>query len=256
MITSTSNVQVKQLIQLQKKSKLRKEENVFVAEGIRMFKETPKERIVRAYISESLYKKKELDLRGIPHEVLTDSIFQKVSDTRSPQGILLIVKRKETSLAEMKSGPAPLLVLLENLQDPGNLGTIIRASEAAGVSGVLMSADCVDIYNPKVIRSTMGGIYRVPFAYVEDLTGTIRDLKEEGITVYAAHLDDSVSYDRADYRSPSAFLIGNEGNGLTPEATRAASGKIHIPMCGQVESLNAAVAASVLMFEAARQRRK
>ena len=263
MITSMSNAQVRYLIQLQKKSRLRREENVFVAEGIRMFRETPKERIVRAYVSESLHGKKELDFQGVPYEVLEDSVFQKVSDTKSPQGVLLVVRRQETSVAEMLAVgrerlrcAAPLLVMLENVQDPGNLGTIIRASEAAGVDGILMSADCVDIYNPKVIRSTMGGIYRVPFAYVESLTGTIRELQERGVEVYAAHLDDSVSYDLVDYRRPSAFLIGNEGNGLTEEATRAASRKIHIPMLGQVESLNAAVAASVLMFEAARQRRE
>ena len=273
MITSTANAQVKHLMQLQKKSKLRREENVFIAEGIRIFQETPKERIVRAYISETLYKKKELMLQGIPYEVLSDSVFQKVSDTKSPQGVLLVVRRKEPSVEDMiaggvntprmerdcaagaEKGISPLFILLENLQDPGNLGTIIRASEAAGVNGILMSMDCVDIYNPKVIRSTMGGIYRVPFAYVGSLTETICELKRRGIAVYAAHLDGSICYDAADYCRPSAFLIGNEGNGLTKEAADAASGKIHIPMCGQVESLNAAVAASVLMFEAARQRR-
>lgn len=257
MITSTSNAQVKQLIQLQKKNKLRKDENVFVAEGVRIFRETPKERIVRAYISESLFKKNELDLSGMKYEVLSDSIFQKVSDTKTPQGVLLVVRRKETSVKELldSCGQAPLLLLLENLQDPGNLGTIIRASEAAGVHGILMSKDCVDIYNPKVIRSTMGGIYRVPFTYVEDFLSTVNELKTQGVNVYAAHLDDSVCYDQADYCKPTAFLIGNEGNGLTDEATNASSQKIHIPMLGQVESLNAAVAASVLMFEAARQRR-
>lgn len=266
MITSTANAQVKHLMQLQKKSKLRREEHVFVAEGIRIFEETPEERIVRAYISGSLYKKNELTLRGIPYEVLSDSVFQKVSDTKSPQGILLVVRRQELSVedmiaecvntARMGRRISPLFLLLENLQDPGNLGTIIRAAEAAGVNGILMSRDCVDIYNPKVIRSTMGGIYRVPFAYVESLTETIRELKRKGIAVYAAHLDGSICYDTADYCRPSAFLIGNEGNGLTKEAADAATGRIHIPMCGQVESLNAAVAASVLMFEASRQRRK
>jgi TrmH family RNA methyltransferase len=256
MITSTSNIQVKKLIQLQKKSKLRKEEQVFVAEGIRMFRETPKDRIVRAYISESLFAKEVIDTERLRYEVLSDAIFAKVSDTKTPQGILCIVKREESSVEKMLAKEQPFLVLLENLQDPGNLGTIIRASEAAGADGILMSADCVDIYNPKVIRSTMGGIYRVPFAYVEDLPGTMEMLENKGVRVYAAHLEGSVSYDEQDYRTGCAFLIGNEGNGLTKEATQAASGRIRIPMCGQVESLNAAVAASVLMFEAARQRRK
>ncbi len=118
-----------------------------------------------------------------------------------------------------------------------------------------MSRDCVDIYNPKTIRSTMGSVFRVPFAYSDDLAGSIRKLKEKKIKCYAAHLEGACAYDKADYRGSSAVLIGNEGNGLRKEIAGCADQFVKIPMCGQVESLNAAVAASVLMFEAARQRR-
>ena len=114
----------------------------------------------------------------------------------------------------------------------------------------------VDIYNPKTIRSTMGSVYRMPFCYVEDLPDAVREMKENGILTYAAHLEGRRDYDEEDYRRPCAFLIGNEGNGLTREVAQLADAYIRIPMKGQVESLNAAVAASVLMFEAARQRRK
>ena len=145
---------------------------------------------------------------------------------------------------------------MEDLQDPGNLGTILRAAEGAGVDGVIMTKDTVDILNPKVIRATMGSIYRMPFYQTTDLKDTIYTLKNKGIQVYAAHLEDSVCYDEADYRVGTAFLIGNEGNGLKRETADAATRYIKIPMLGQVESLNAAMATSILMYEAARQRRE
>lgn len=119
-----------------------------------------------------------------------------------------------------------------------------------------MSKDTVDIYNPKTIRATMGSIYRVPFLYTTDLTGTLGRLQEEGIGIYAAHLKGKKCYDECDYRKPTAFLIGNEGNGLTEETAETADCYIHIPMAGKLESLNAAVAAALLIYEAAGQRRR
>ena len=146
-------------------------------------------------------------------------------------------------------------MVLENLQDPGNLGTIVRTGEAAGVTGILMSRETVDIYNPKVIRSTMGSVFRVPFLYADDLFGALRDLQKKGVRFYAAHLEGASVYDEEDYQAPCGFLIGNEGSGLSCEITALADARIRIPMEGEVESLNAAVAASVLLFETARQRR-
>ena len=151
-------------------------------------------------------------------------------------------------------GRKPLLLVLDNLQDPGNLGTILRAGEAAGVTGVIMSHDCVDIYNPKVIRSTMGSVYRMPFVYVEHLPETLEVLAEAGIHSYAAHLKGIVWYDEQSYVGGTAFLIGNEGNGLTDKLTDKVQKKIKIPMCGKVESLNAAMASGLLVCEARRQR--
>lgn len=148
----------------------------------------------------------------------------------------------------------PLLVLLEDLQDPGNLGTILRTGEGAGITGVIMSKKTVDIYNPKTIRSTMGSIYRVPFLYVEDMEGTIRILREKGIRVYAAHLRGQDYYSGFSFVEGTAFLIGNEGNGLRRETADLADCYLKIPMEGQVESLNAAIAASLLVYEAHRQR--
>ena len=187
---------------------------------------------------------------------MSDAVFSYVSDTKTPQGVLAVVHQMEYTLGQMTEGAIPHLMILDNLQDPGNLGTILRTAEGAGVTGILMDRECVDVYNPKTIRSTMGSIYRMPFVYVEDLGKGIQDLKDKGITTYAAHLEGTNSYDEEDLTNPCAFLIGNEGNGLRREIADMADCYVKIPMLGQVESLNAAIASSVLMFEAARQRRK
>ena len=227
-----------------------------------MFVEAPKDKVRMVYVSESFYEKNKEKLSledwGRKLEILSDSVFKHVSDTMTPQGVLVVMEQEHYEpeyVMSSREGKNPLLMVLDNLQDPGNLGTILRAGEAAGVTGVVMSKDCVDIYNPKVIRSTMGSIYRMPFVYVEDLEQVVKDLNKTGIHTYAAHLKGVNSYDQEDYTKGSAFLIGNEGNGLRDEIADAAQIYVKIPMCGQVESLNAAIASSVLMFEAARQRR-
>ena len=258
MITSVSNPQVKNLIQLQKKGKARKEQDVFVAEGIKMYQEAPREMVERVYISESFSKRREaLELEGQKNvEVLDDQVFLSAADTKTPQGIMAVIRQQHYSLEKVLSGERPLVLVLENLQDPGNLGTILRTGEGAGVTGVIMSSDTVDIYNPKTIRSTMGSIYRMPYLRVSDLTEIMSQLKQRGITTYAAHLKGKQEYDDPDYCKGCAFLIGNEGNGLSDRLSALAQEYIRIPMCGKVESLNAAVASSVLIYEAFRQRRR
>ena len=151
--------------------------------------------------------------------------------------------------------PNPLFVVLENLQDPGNLGTIIRTGEGAGITGVIMTEQTVDLFNPKTIRSTMGSIYRVPYVYTEDILKTLQVLHNKGVKTYAAHLQGESYYDSFSFRDPTAFLIGNEGNGLTKETADAALSYLKIPMEGQVESLNASIATALLMYEAYRQRK-
>ena len=186
-----------------------------------------------------------------PVELLTDTVFAYVSDTKTPQGILAIVKRLNytmNDLMQVKNQKAPHLVVLDNLQDPGNLGTIFRTAEAAGVTGILLSKDCVDVYNPKVIRSTMGAVFRMPFLYVEDLPEKIKELQKESIKTYAAHLRGENAYDEEDYTTGCAFLIGNEGNGLRDEVADCADCLIRIPMEGEAESLNAAVAQTVAQW--------
>lgn len=261
MITSTSNQKVKELLQLQKKSKVRNQAGVFLAEGSRMVMETPREQLKYLYVSESYFKKhnKELETLGGRIEVLSDTVFAHVSDTKTPQGVLAVVRQMDYKMEDILGIPEekknPHILVLDNLQDPGNVGTIFRTAEAAGVTGILMSKDCVDIYNPKTIRSTMGAIYRMPFLYLEDVPEGIVFLKKNNVRIYAAHLDGRHTYDKEDYSVGTAFLIGNEGNGLRSEVADMADVWVRIPMEGQAESLNAGVAAAVLMFEVSRQRR-
>lgn len=269
MITSTSNAKVKRLVNLRKKRRARDAEGVFLTEGLRMFQEVPEGELLELYVTEKFYKKEKMlvddKCKGnqCRPELLSESVMEYVSDTQHPQGVLCVVRQRGGNglegILDWKESRAdaacPLLLVLDNLQDPGNLGTIFRTGEAAGVTGILMSRDCVDVYNPKVIRSTMGSIFRMPFWYAEDLIEAVEDLKAEGISTYAAHLEGASIYDEPDYRRPSAFFIGNEGNGLRKEIAELADCCLKIPMAGRVESLNAAIAATVLMFEAGRQRR-
>lgn len=263
MITSTSNQKVKRIVQLQKKARQREKEGVFIVEGIRMCKETPPEELVEVYISESCWNKQKSELEAWApkekSELVSDEVLAHMSDTQTPQGVLCVVRQRVYRLEQMMQktdGREPLFVVLDNLQDPGNLGTILRTAEGAGVTGIVLSKSSVSIYNPKVIRSTMGSIYRMPFVYVEDLPSAIDKMQQAGIVTYAAHLEGRQDYDEEDYNGGIAFLIGNEGNGLSDAVSQKADIRIKIPMEGKVESLNAAVAASLLMYEAARQRRK
>lgn len=257
MITSTSNPQVKDLQLLLKKAKERNARDVFLVEGMKMYLEAPRDRIRKVYIAESLYRErgKELD-RGQETEVLSDRVFAAVSGTKTPQGILCVMSQYHYTLADMLKKPRPFLLLLEDLQDPGNVGTIMRTAEGAGADGILLSRGCVDLYNPKTIRSTMGSVYRMPFLYVDALDHLLPILRERKIRTYAAHLQGKNEYDQEDYRCGCAFLIGNEGNGLSDGLSREADTLIRIPMKGKLESLNAAVAASILMYEVCRQRRQ
>lgn len=263
MITSTSNQQIRNLNVLIKKSKERKKQGVFVVEGIKMVQEAPKEWLRAVYVSESFASDPgHRELVGNFHkdsvlcEVVRDSVFKSVSDTQTPQGILAVVKMPEYRLSDMLCREKPMLLVLESIQDPGNLGTMIRTGEGAGVTGVIMNKTTVDLFNPKTIRSTMGSIYRVPFYLAEDFPLAIRKIKKNGVALYAAHLKGTCSYDEADYTGACGFMIGNEGNGLSDETSGMADARIRIPMEGKVESLNAAISASLFMYECSRQRRR
>ena len=284
MISSTGNGKIRELVRIKKSPRERSERGVFLVEGIKMFREIPPDLCKEVYVSESFLRTQEgaAALSRLPETEavpVSDSVFQHLSDTQSPQGVLAVVRQMQyeqkdlmasnvsrtktppVNASETKTPPdcdperkTPLIVVLESLQDPGNLGTIIRTAEAAGASGILLGKGCADIYNPKVTRSTMGSIFRVPFVYADDLQGAVINLKECGIRILAAHLEGSVGLYEESFEGPTAILIGNESRGLSDETAALADRAVRIPMSGSVESLNAAVAAAVCMFEAKRQR--
>lgn len=255
MITSEQNKSVKRVVALQKKQKQRYKEQCFVVEGLKMVLETPKTLVEMVYISEGLFDEQAGLVKDYTYEVVTSNVFKKMSDTTTPQGIMAIVKMPDYLMSDLLTGEGTV-ILLEGLQDPGNLGTILRTAEAIGVKGVVCTKNTVDLYHPKVLRATMGAIYHLPVFTNLSGMGVVESLKESGYKMYAAHLSDSQYHYDTDLSGGSCFMIGNEGNGLSDELTSQADQLIKLPMVGQSESLNAAVAASVLMYEADRQRRQ
>ena len=263
VITSTTNRHIKNLVLLQKKAKAREEQGLFVVEGIKMFEEARiTGQLVQTYVSEGFYvEKNNFDMdnnffEGLDYEVITDALFKSVSNTITPQGIMGTVAIQSYKLNQLLENEDACLLLLEDIRDPGNLGTIIRAGEGAGITGIIMNDSCVDVYNPKVVRSTMGSILRMPLYHTQDFIGAIKDVNQRGIAVYAAHLSGRNYDTEGHFIEKCAILIGNEANGLSKDASDIADFLIRIPMEGKVESLNAAVAAAILMYEAARQRRQ
>ena len=284
MITSLNNGRIRHAIQLKEKSRTRNEEGLFVAEGFKMFEEAPLSKIREIYCREDVWQRMEESYRKAPPdklsgiyeklmtcqkqgtvvETVAEEVFRKLSDTQTPQGIFFLMEKMTYDLSDLlrgagerkvQEGKRPLFLILEDIQDPGNLGTMIRTGEGAGIAGVIMNSQTVDIFNPKTIRATMGSIFRVPFVYVPELSPVLTQMHEKGIHTYAAHLKGKEYYDSFSFREPTAFLIGNEGNGLTKEISDQSGQYLKIPMEGKVESLNASIAAALLMYEAHRQRK-
>ncbi len=271
MISSETNGQIKELVKLQKQARYRKQQGIFIVEGLKMVYEAAQYgELQKIYLSEERYAEfagdqqlgetsarsgKEL-LAQFAFEVVADPVFRKVSDTMTPQGILGLVTIPRYSLEELLQVPKPQYLLLDDVRDPGNLGTMIRTAEGAGMSGVLLSHGSVDLFNPKVVRATMGAIFRMPYCYVENLPDTIRQIRHCGQEVYATAMEGSVIYDVPDYTAGAAVVIGNEANGISDAVFREKPIPIRIPMEGQLESLNAAVSAAVIMYEMNRQKRK
>lgn len=257
MITSKSNPQLKNVRKLLDSSKARKEQGLFVVEGIKMVSELPPSFAEHVFASESYLRDKkveeELACKYKSFDVVSDEVFKSISDTVTPQGILALVnisalkRAKDLKYKKDSEHEKQIVLVLDGIQDPGNLGTMIRTGEAAGVRAIFMSGNCADIYNPKTIRSTMGCIYRVP-TYTCNLVSKIDELKKEGFCVYAATLDGAVAFNETDYANKSAIVIGNEANGISKEVLESSDVKIKIPMEGKVESLNAAVSAAILMY--------
>lgn len=257
LITSVSNDRIKEVKKIVKSSARRRERGVYAVEGIRMVREIPESHMEELYVAESCVEKYGEIIQKykmIEPVIVRDSIFSAMSDTGTPQGILALVRTNQADISELCVGDTPpFILILDRLQDPGNLGTIIRTAEGAGATGIMLGNDTVDIYNPKTVRATMGSVFRMKLYISANLEADIMYLKKRGIVIYGAHLNGSTFYDVC-YQGPCGFLIGNEGNGLSAQVSRTADKLIKIPMCGEVESLNAAVSTAVIAYEVLRQR--
>ena len=193
--------------------------------------------------------------------VVSDDIFDKISEEKSPEGVITIAKyidklQKNATIynsvhfLQMKNES---IVLLESVRDPSNVGAIIRSAAAIGIDRLILSADCADIYHPRAVRGSMGTVFNQPIDRVSDLAKTIKELRESGRRVFAAALDErALSLGEFEIRAGDAVVIGNEGHGLSEEVIAACSGSVIIPMSERAESFNAAVAASILMWEFAK----
>lgn len=232
---------------LLEKRKTREKEGAFVVEGEHLVEEAGD--LVkfilfsRGRLPQKFSKKKTVKIS--PRE------FAQLSSVETPAGIMAVVEKPEQTLADIKPG---LIVFCVEIQDPGNLGTIIRGADAAGATGVILSRGTVDLYNQKVIRSTQGSLFHLPIVSVRDTAEAIGQLKKRGIKVVAAEGSANRPHFKADLAGPVAILIGNEGAGLPDEIKKLADEVVSIPMPGKAESLNAAMAATVILYEAVRQR--
>ena len=257
-IESRDNKWVKRLNGLKIK-KNRDKEGVFVAEGLRFISEVPADWAVEAYvISDTFANENDISMYEDKAEVLCmpDTLFASVCDTENPQGILAVCKKLSWDTDAVFAKEKPFFILAEELNDPGNLGTVIRTADACGADAVFLSKGSVDLYNTKVLRSTMGSMFHVPVFQNVDLHEISAKLKENNIPLYAAHLKGDTYPYGLDLENACAFIIGNEARGLSDDAADLCDRWVKIPMPGQAESLNASIAAGVLMYEVVRQRLK
>lgn len=264
MILSRDNKNVRLALKLKSK-KYREAEGKYLIEGIRFVEEAIKEEVVEYLLySQKLFLNSEYtrvidndndndkNNNCIKYEI-DENVLKEISGTESPQGVVAVIHKKSYRLNDITEG---LIIIGDGIQDPGNLGTIIRTSDAAGASGVILTRGTVDVYNDKVLRSTMGSIFHIPVILEEDFSQIIATLKNKNYNIYATSLQDSDNIYNCNFSTNTAIIIGNEANGIPEEHMALVDKKIKIPMPGRAESLNAASAAAILIYEVLRQNGK
>ena len=261
-INSKDNEKLKSAAKLVQSKKERMERKEFLTEGYRLCMDALQsgKKPKRVFVTEQLLKKEncEVILANCEETYLIPSqLAQKLSDTQSPQGIFCVFSmpdnRDEIAKKSLEQTQRKRVIVLSSLQDPGNIGTIIRSCEAFGIDLIVMSSDCPDLYSPKMIRATMGGVFRMPVLVTDCLKEEILSMKQNGMRVYAAALKQhAIPIVEVSFEYPSAVVIGNEANGLTEEIIGVCSAAMIIPMQGRAESLNAATAASIAAWEMSR----
>lgn len=240
-ITSLKNPKVTAWKAL-KDRKGRRESGCFLVEGRKMVEEA----LASAFDVEAVLVQEGVsfpDGLTMPVYELPAHVLAAVCDTKTPQGIAAVVRMKE------QSALGKHIVVLDGVQDPGNVGTIIRTADAAGLDGVLLSNQCADVFSPKVLRATMGSIFRMNLRTTDDLPGELTKLREKGYSILSSQLDGTPFYEREKVAEQFALIIGNEGNGVSEQVQQTATHRVRLPMRGGAESLNAAIAAAIMMYE-------
>lgn len=257
LVTSAQNPKIKLLLSLQEKSRERREKGLFVVEGLRELGHC----LSCGYAADTVFFCREIlpaeSLSFLPEGVrvveVPGTVYEKIAYRGSTEGVIAEVKCKSHSLRDLSLKDNPLVVVLESVEKPGNLGAVLRSADAAGADAVIVCDPLTDLYNPNLIRSSIGGIFTVPCAAASSAE-TISWLKDHGFKILTAQLQDSEWYYDTDMTGPTAIVIGTESTGLTDCWREAADAHIRIPMLGRLDSLNASVSAAILLFEAVRQR--
>ena len=241
IITSVHNAKIKHVVALQQKSSLRREEGLFVVEGQREIEHCKAcgYEIVEEYIL---------------NQNVSPQVYEKMAYRGSTEGHIAVVKCKAHTLDRLQLKPNPLIVVLESVEKPGNLGAILRSAEAAGIDALIVCDPLTDMYNPNVIRASIGGVFCVPTAVCTSQE-CIAFLKSNNIKILTAQLQDSYEYYDYDMTQGTAVVMGTESTGLTNQWREAADAHIRIPMLGRLDSLNVSVSAAILMYEGVRQRK-
>lgn len=265
IITSAQNPKIKTIRKLSQRN-YRQKERKFLVEGVRLVEEALHSNWrVETFVhtAQAAESRRGADLlasagnKGAEVLQVTDSIMAELADTETPQGVLAVLWQPDYTLADvLPPGQPPLVLIADGVQDPGNLGTIIRSADAAGASGVVLLKGTVDLYNPKTLRSTMGSLFHLPVVTAEDAAEALRYLTSVGLTLIVGDPAGGRPIFDVNLKVPVGIVVGNEGAGPRPEVYDYKNQKVTIPMPGRAESLNVAMATSILLYEAVRQRHK
>ena len=255
MITSKTNPRIKNIVKLQKASE-RREQNLIIIEGQREIERAQKcgFEIDQLYVCPTLLREP-LNIHANYTEEISEEVFDKIAYREGSDGLLALARPKYKSLSEFKPKKDALIIVLETVEKPGNLGAVMRTADAAGVDAVIVADPGTDLYNPNAIRASIGCIFSVP-VYACSTEECIQWLKSNNITIYCTYLKASIDYLDADFRKASAIVMGTEATGISDAWVEAADQNIIIPMNGIADSLNVSVTTAIVTFEAIRQRRR
>ncbi|RXG32828.1 RNA methyltransferase, TrmH family [Leeuwenhoekiella marinoflava DSM 3653] len=260
-ISSTQNPTIKSLAALQDKARERRKSGEFLIEGVREINLALQAgfQLTRILFCDAIANAEELQLlqskldENITQIAVTEEVYKKIAYRSTTEGIVVSAKAKQNQLNDLQLPENPLILVAEAPEKPGNIGALLRTADAAGVDAFILANPLTDLYNPNIIRSSVGGVFTTQIA-----TGTTEEvltyLKAKNIAIYAAVLQEAISYEKQDFISPTAIVVGTEADGLSEEWRKESTQNIIIPMQGKIDSMNVSVAASILIFEARRQR--